>query len=454
MFEADGCSWQPVLTSSKAARAVDIALHVATRLRERELVEAAVMAAMQQTAYPKSTHWQPSGVAQGYAGLAIMCGYLDACFPDEDWDGIGHGYLELAARDMEQRSYLPAGMFGGLSGLAFAAWSLSKGGKRYRKLLAAVEEVLLPQAIGLAHRLVIQKKDVSFGQFDVITGLSGVGAYLLCRKDEPQVAAPLRAVLKSLVALTAEEEELPRWYTPVHLLGDEKTMPLYPNGNLNCGLAHGIPGPLGLLSLAHISGVTCDGMEETIARVATWLLQHRLDDQWGLNWPTAVRVEADGTVPASLSTESAPPFEPSRTAWCYGSPGVARALWFAGEALDNSEYRQLAVETMEAVYRRPLEVRRIDSPTFCHGVAGLLQIVLRFAHDTGLPQFTEAALALAEQLLSLYKPDTLLGYYNLEPGGNRVDQPGLLDGVPGVVLVLLAAATPVEPGWDRLFLLS
>ncbi|HYU73760.1 MAG TPA: hypothetical protein VEL31_13860, partial [Ktedonobacteraceae bacterium] len=83
MFEAEGYSWQPVLTSSKAARAVDIALHVATRLRKRELVEAAVVAAMQQTAYPKSTHWQPSGVAQGYAGLAIMCGYLDACFPDE-----------------------------------------------------------------------------------------------------------------------------------------------------------------------------------------------------------------------------------------------------------------------------------------------------------------------------------------------------------------------------------
>jgi lantibiotic biosynthesis protein len=433
---------------------VDIALHVATRLRERERVEDAVVATMQQTAYPQSAHWQPSGVAQGYAGLAIMCNYLNACFPADEWDVIGHGYLELAVRDMESRSYLPTGIFGGLSGLAFAAWSLSQGGKRYRKLLTTLDEALLPQAIDLAQRLTIQKKDVSVGQFDLISGLSGVGAYLLCRKDESQIAAALRAVLRSLVALTEAEEGLPRWYTPVHLLGDEKTMPLYPNGNLNCGLAHGIPGPLGLLSLAHISGVTCDGMEEAIARVATWLLQHRLDDQWGLNWPTAVRVEANGTVPTSLSTESASPFEPSRTAWCYGSPGVARALWFAGEALDNSEYRQRAVESMEAVYRRPLEVRRIDSPTFCHGVAGLLQIVLRFAHDTGLPQFTEAAHALGEKLLSLYKPDTLLGYYSLEPGGKHVDQPGLLDGVPGVVLVLLAAATPVEPGWDRLFLLS
>ena len=454
MVEVYTGSWRPALTSGKAATAMDVALHVADRLRERERIEDAVVATMQQTAFPKSAHWHPSGVAQGYAGLAIMCSYLAACFPEKEWDAIGHSYLELAVRDIESRSYLPTGIFGGLSGLAFAAWSLSQGGKRYGKLLAALAEALLPQTIGLAHRLTMQKKDVSVGQFDVISGLSGVGAYLLCRKDEPRITTALNAVLKGLVAVTAIEDGLPRWYTPARLLGDEKTISLYPNGNLNCGLAHGIPGPLGLLALAHISGVSCDGMEEAIARVATWLLQHRLDDQWGLNWPTAVRVEADGTVPTGLSKETTSPFEPSRTAWCYGSPGLVRALWFAGKALHNSEYQRFAIESMEAVYCRPLEVRRIDSPTFCHGVAGLLQIMLRFAHDTELPQLVEAAQALSDQLLSLYDPDTLLGYYNLEPGGRHVDQPGLLDGAPGVLMVLLAAATSVEPSWDRLFLLS
>src|ERR1051326_2361377 len=126
MVEAHDGSWQPVLTEGQAARAVDIALDVAPRLREQERVEAAVAAASRQTAYPQSTHWHPAGVAQGYAGLAIMCSYLDACFPDKEWDAIGHTYLELAVRDMERRSYLPTGIFGGLSGLAFAAWSLSQ----------------------------------------------------------------------------------------------------------------------------------------------------------------------------------------------------------------------------------------------------------------------------------------------------------------------------------------
>jgi len=454
MLDSQIRSWQPVLTSGQTATAVDIALEVAFRLRDRNQIEAAVVAARQQTAFPDAVHWQPYGLAQGYAGLGVLCGYLDACFPDDDWDVVGHRYIEIAVRTAEQQPYLPTGMFSGLSGLAFVTWYLSQGGKRYHKLLLALEEVLLPQVTQLAYRLAAQQRDVSVGQFDLISGLSGVGAYLLCCKENPRVEATLRSVLKGLVEMTREEAGLPRWYTPAHLLWEEM-LALTPYGNLNCGLAHGIPGPLGLLSLAGCSGIEVDGMREAIERVANWLLQHRQDDAWGVNWPTAVPLEADGSLVSTITPpELSSALAPSRTAWCYGSPGLARALWFAGKALDNAEYRELALAAMEAVYRRPLDVRRIDSPTFCHGISGLMQITLRFAHDTGLPQFTEAAHALAKQLLSLYNADTLLGYYSLEPGGNRVDQPGLLDGAPGVALVLLAAATNVEPQWDRLFLLS
>jgi hypothetical protein len=109
---------------------------------------------------------------------------------------------------------------------------------------------------------------------------------------------------------------------------------------------------------------------------------------------------------------------------------------------------------MEAVYRRPVAARCIDSPTFCHGMAGLLQVTSRFANDTRLPVFAKAAADLTECLLSAYEPDSLLGFRNWEPGGTRVDHAGLLDGAPGVLLALLAAATDVEPAWDRAFLLA
>lgn len=443
--EVSSLPWRPVLPAGRAAMAVAVSRQVAERLRLRERVEIAAAAAARQTGFPQSVHWEPYGLAQGDAGLALMCGYLDACFPGEGWDVTGHEYLTLAASGAERVAFPPTGLFGGLSGLAFAVWSLSRDSTRYQRLSKTVEDALLAETVALAETLALARPGMPVGQFDLISGLSGVGAYLLCRQAQGAVAAALRAVLRSFVTMIMEEEGVPRWYTPPHLMGDEAIARHYPLGNLNCGLAHGIPGPLTLMALALTTGVEVPGLVDAVERSARWLVDHRADDAWGVNWPVVVPLTPNGSPPAP---------EPSRSAWCYGSPGVARALWLAGKATDQPKFCEQAVEAMEAVYRRPLRERRIDSPTFCHGVAGLLQITLRFAHDTGRSLFAEAAGMLSEQLLALYEPDTLLGYRNVEPGGQRVDQPGLLDGSPGVALVLLAASTSVEPNWDRAFLLA
>ena len=443
-------SWTPVLRPALASAATSVVRDLAGRLRDQHRVALAVAAAPHQTAFPLAVGWLAPTLGQGDAGLALICAYLDACFADEEWDRVGHSYLTIAAEGAERVPHLSAGMFGGLAGLAFAGWSLSRGATRYRRLLGAIDSNLLARVTAQADGLARLTMDgVSVGEFDVISGLAGIGAYLLVRHEDPGAAVALEAALRSLVALASDTGSRPRWWTPAHLLGDEETVALYPHGNLNCGLAHGIPGPLALMALALSYGIVVPGVEEAVDRLVDWLIGHRADDGWGVNWPYAVSLTSEG-----LPHDTALPDPSSRAAWCYGAPGVARALWLAGVGRDRAEWRDLAIEAMESVYRRPVTARQIDSPTFCHGVAGLLQVTLRFAYDTALPVFTDAAADLTDQLLSTYEPDSLLGYRNWEPGGTRVDQPGLLDGAPGVLLALLAASNGVEPSWDRAFLLS
>ena len=190
-------------------------------------------------------------------------------------------------------------------------------------------------------------------------------------------------------------------------------------------------------------------------RTSAWLSQNRCDDQWGINWPNAValtplELNGDGSRLTSEKTLSGP----SRAAWCYGAPGIARALWLAGLALQDSNLIEIAVSSLHAVTRRPKADRAIDSPTFCHGVAGLLQIMLRSVNETEDSLLIGEVRLLVEQILSLWDPESYLGFRSIEPGERFVDQPGFLDGAAGVAITLLSAASDEPPSWDRLFMLA
>ena len=214
------------------------------------------------------------------------------------------------------------------------------------------------------------------------------------------------------------------------------------------------PGPLALLSLAKLKGVALQGLDEAIDLVAGWLSCHGVADTWGPNWPSAMPLVRDA---GRLIAGTCEGLAGTHAGWCYGSPGVARALWLAGRARNNTAYGTLALDAMRAVVRRSPEARGLNSPALCHGLAGLLCITLRFrneASDKDVNMFTNFGRALLRQIEHMHEPDTLLSYRTTEPGGGRIDQAGLLDGAPGIAIALLAAATAQEPIWDRLFLLS
>ena len=417
-----------------------VALEVGRRVTDPHLRARAVALAPHQSRFPGAVHWSPYALAQGDAGLALLCAQLDACFPGDGWDVRGHELLALATAALEGEPSPRVGLFDGLAGLALATLALSRDGTRYTRLLAAVEESLVPRALALARVVASRRAGIGVGSYDAISGLAGVVAYLLLRADEPRTAPALHAAVRALVALADPTADPPRWHSPPELL-DERMRESFPAGNLNCGLAHGIPGPLAVLALAARRELPVAGVDAAVGRLAAWVADHAIDGPWGPTWPLAVPLDAR-------------PVHSTRTAWCYGAPGVARALWLAGDVLDRPGDRDLALAAMAAVYRTPVEDRHIDSPTFCHGVAGVLQVTLRFAHDTRLPMFDAAAGDLVAQLIAGYEPGSLLGYRSVERADSVVDQAGLLDGAPGVALVLLAASMPQPPAWDRLFLLS
>lgn len=438
-------SWRPPLTTAVAKEALEVAFELASRCTDPVRVREANELCESQTHFPTALHWDPLSVAQGDIGQALLCRQLHLVDPDAGWAAAGTGFTARAAALLRHGVRPGMGSVGGSSGVAFVARRIKDA-----DLIAQLPDLdgaIAQDALGTA-ATIRGRHGIPVSTFDQISGLSGV---LLCAMpNDDQGAAPVAPfLLKALAALATEKADPPAWHTPPEYLYDDEQRSYYPFGNLNLGLAHGIPGPLAALAVAVRLGLGGEEARAATVRLADWLASRATTGVPGPGWESVVTL-----APGPDRLVEQPPRTVGRDAWCYGTPGAARALFLAGEALDRPDWRDLAIEAMAAVYRRPIAERGIDSPTFCHGVAGLLQITLRFHHDTGLPLFAEAATALTRQLLDAFEPDRPMGIANLEPGDNKVDQPGLLDGAAGVSLVLLSAASEVEPTWDRMFALS
>ena len=144
----------------------------------------------------------------------------------------------------------------------------------------------------------------------------------------------------------------------------------------------------------------------------------------------------------------------SPSAWCYGDPGVAAALFCAAHWTSDSRLEQEAHETgLHAVRRSPTTAGVVDAP-LCHGATGLGHLYNRMYQATREIAYLEGARAWFSRALEMRRTgEGIGGYLYREEDDWRIDW-GLLGGATGIALAFLAGATFVEPSWDRLMLAS
>lgn len=438
--------WQSFLSDSLSTSARNAALLIAEQMRDPEFVSETAILTSQRSIYPPG--WLATCLANGDAGVAMMYGYLGNCFPDQGWDTLAQAYLRRAAAATQHAQLAFPGLFAGTAGMAAAISTLNNNGQRYRKILDRLHTGLCTQVLQRNwQRTFVQREQngVADSDYDVVSGASGVLAYLVSiEAPNDLVLSAVAALLRYLLWLAepGQPYSLERWYVPPALLATDRHREQYPQGSFNCGLAHGIPGPLAALALTWLSGYRYPGLSEAIAYLSEWLLEHGLTDDWGINWPAAVPFEA------SASPEKWREVEPTRGAWCYGSPGVTRSLALAGQALEDKHISQIALEAIEAVLRRPPEKLFLPSPTLCHGTAGLLQICLHFANESQSLLVKEHITLLTEHILDAFDPAATFSFYDRDEE-QPLDQPAWLTGSAGTAMTLLSAATTTFPIWDR-----
>jgi hypothetical protein len=287
----------------------------------------------------------------------------------------------------------------------------------------------------------------ALAEFDVIRGLTGTGSYLL-RRDSTSKA--VRAVLGYLVRLTepvtAGGETLPGWWTPAGPAG--RVSGRFRGGHANLGMAHGIGGPLALLSKALRQGVTVAGHREAISRICAWL-DHCCTGA-GSAWPYWVsRPQFGGQHRGAAG--------PQRLGWCYGTAGLARAQQLAALAIGDPARQTTAEHTLAQALSDPAHRQVTTGRSLCHRYAGLAHLATVSAADA-TPATASRLRALVPGLLdAVHLPGTdptTAAACLLDPAGCG---PGFLEGASGIALAILRpshSGLPAASGWDTCLLIT
>lgn len=401
-------AWRPLVRGELASRSLEAVEGIARAL-----------------AAPEATGSPGLGLNGGRAGLALFFAFVERALGDEAAGARAELLLDRAITELGETPNPASNLYTGFAGLAWVVEHLTagEGGGREVEVESGDGEDL-NSSVDTALGIVLRHTPWN-DEFDLLGGLVGYGVYALERGPRAS-AAPLLAAVVARLAERSRPGEGGR--------GRVWTRSDVPERRPDPGMAHGAAGVIALLAR-----IAREGAEERVRGEARALLEEAIE----------------GVLPAALDDGE----RGGEVAWCAGNLGLSAALFAAGRGAGRPDWEDAARGLARTAARRRLGADETLDPGLCHGTAGLCHLFHRLHRATGEDLFREAAVECLERTLDRRSPGSGVGGFlkrgKLPEGGfGWLADPGFLGGSAGIGLALLAAATPVEPAWDRLLLLS
>ncbi len=400
-------------------------------LREHALHLASSLARSLGRSLPRAPAGRRDGsLASGSAGLAVAVASLARTRSGPDAAAAASAHID-AAVDVLATEPLTSSFYSGFPGIA---WAVDLIDRLLGSADADRNSRIDDAVIALLERYPEQ------APYDLIDGLTGLGAYALARWPLPGAVACVAGVVEQLAKRARHDRDGVFWWTPPSRRGPR--LDRYQPGGVDLGVAHGIAGVIPFLARAHRLGLVTQTTGPLLDGAVSWLLAHLVD---GPSGPTVPYFVTDGAEPG-----------PARSAWCYGDPGVAIALLLAARDVGEPAWAARATGLAVRAAARPAAQSGVIDAGLCHGSSGLEHLFNRMYQLTAEPALAEAARFWAGRTIELCSgPEPFqdsAAAANGQP--SAFSGLGLLEGAAGAALALEAAATAQEPVWDQMLLVS
>ncbi|WFE53030.1 lanthionine synthetase C family protein [Micromonospora sp. WMMD1155] len=371
-------------------------------------------------------------LATGAAGIALL--HLErALIGSGSWPDAHSRIREAATGALDGGQH--TGLYYGTPAIAFLLNCAAKADSRYAASAATLDQHvthLTQRRLTTATARIKHGVAASLREYDLFYGLTGIGALLMQRLPASDTLADLLRYLTVLVRPYQHDDfVLPGWWA-AH--DPDPTLPT-PGGHANLGMAHGAAGILALLALAMRHGHVVEDHAEAIDQLTRWFDRWRQHDAEGSTWwPQWLTLE-------NLRTGRASQPKPGRPSWCYGTPGIARALQLAAIATDDPT-RRADAENALAACLTDSHVDRLTDLGLCHGLAGLYATAQQATADAQSPALKQRLPALASAIQT--------AAHNRDQDGDA----GLLTGHAGIHLAAETARHgTTNSGWGTCLLI-
>ncbi|MCW3467124.1 lanthionine synthetase C family protein [Chitinophaga nivalis] len=267
---------------------------------------------------------------------------------------------------------------------------------------------------------------------DLLHGAAGIIHYFTEKANASVVVNEYLDILIEKLCNSAVTEDSGCWF---------RNAPARTNGRqlINLSLPHGLCGILLVLIKAYERSGHKNLIRNTVEEGIRFILKHKMDIDFSRGeysfFPVIIDRDADG-----ISA-------PNMLGWCAGDISMVLLLYRAAKLLRDASLCELAdLIGMQTMMRRDVASTLVTSANFYHGAAGIAQCCHALYEESGNITYHESYEYWIDKTIQLLEEEMECDIYN----GKEND---VLEGVPGIAMVLLSYVSAKELHWSRAFLL-